>query len=789
MRQVPGEPGLAAVLAGRNIIRRTNEQAYDVLAKKTLNFIKNEAKTTGLSKEEIGKQLVAAIENNRAVANQLVGRAQVELHKAYKKSGFLDEAKLLKEGRTIELDQLRKLRAAIPDEIADPLVKEGILTRSVEELVGRELKKFDDLVIRADAMNARLAEIGQPIKDFSQKYINFNEEQLMNEIIGGVSIKGLPISRNALGYIYHRITPEGAAALQDATYINKFRTFVSANIAPAKQRHLKGTIEEVNKWAVEEGILKPGQKFFTDDPLRSMRIRQWFSKRGSALAYEVRAVADIFATPKAGGESLAHFLNRARVTGYRGAKFNFTKKHLKKLAKDEKFSLRKARLKEIELKLEEHGYGGLNIPHDIAKDARLTINTLTKDTPEWREFNKLWDQIMVPYRALVTLPIPIYHMRNLLGNVYNGAWLGKAKDVRDWKRGFEIAIKFHVGKFLSPADQKIVDEAMRLGVIGRSGLTYEIRSMMNLAQSGAVLEKIPLFGPALRESKKLLTHIGEANEDAARLAVYLNQKKKGKSMWEAAAHVRKYLFDYENGLTMFEKKYPRRLSFFYTFTRFNTPLQLEYLRPDKIYKHMIIARTLGYHERSVKDELPQFLERIDTIPSEILGLGPGYINLGLPFSDEILVSGRRDISNLRTLPRAMMNMLAPPLQSIAELALGKETFLGADINELDKAGVVGWALEKVAPDWAKDWLKIKKRPDGSVRMHPQWAHVIRSLPPMRFQMLLDRLVDVRFTPEERLKNFIAAAVLGTPFSKDRARLLKIREDLRVARTKTLLEGR
>jgi len=77
--------------------------------------------------------------------------------------------------------------------------------------------------------------------------------------------------------------------------------------------------------------------------------------------------------------------------------------------------------------------------------------------------------------------------------------------------------------------------------------------------------------------------LGNAIEHNARAAVYLDQIAKGVAPEAAAAHVRQYLFDYQD-LTQWESGVRRSVSRFYTWMRKNTALQLDTLArtPGKV---------------------------------------------------------------------------------------------------------------------------------------------------------------------------------------------------------------
>lgn len=99
----------------------------------------------------------------------------------------------------------------------------------------------------------------------------------------------------------------------------------------------------------------------------------------------------------------------------------------------------------------------------------------------------------------------------------------------------------------------------------------------------------------LEPGKKAFTAI----EDWHRAAAFVNQLKKGLSPRQAARNVFDSMFDYELGLTGFEQDVMRRAVPFYSWTRFNLPLQLRMLveHPER-YVNMAraargVEKTLG----------------------------------------------------------------------------------------------------------------------------------------------------------------------------------------------------
>jgi hypothetical protein len=110
--------------------------------------------------------------------------------------------------------------------------------------------------------------------------------------------------------------------------------------------------------------------------------------------------------------------------------------------------------------------------------------------------------------------------------------------------------------------------------------------------------------------------LGGTAENNARLALFINEVKAGKSYEEAGKTVHKFLFDYDD-LSHFEKTVAKKLIPFYTWSRKNIPLQLEMMvkEPDKFQKLNIIKQNI---EEGVDKPDP------DNVAPYMKNLGPIY---------------------------------------------------------------------------------------------------------------------------------------------------------------------
>ena len=114
--------------------------------------------------------------------------------------------------------------------------------------------------------------------------------------------------------------------------------------------------------------------------------------------------------------------------------------------------------------------------------------------------------------------------------------------------------------------------------------------------------------------------LGTRIEDNARLAHFINKLKSGLPLNEASNSVKKYLFDYTN-LTPVEKNVLRRVMPFYSFTRFNLPLQLKELVKQPKYatvmgKFQNFTEAWAEEETGTpvdKDSLPRYLNDLYSV--------------------------------------------------------------------------------------------------------------------------------------------------------------------------------
>lgn len=248
----------------------------------------------------------------------------------------------------------------------------------------------------------------------------------------------------------------------------------------------------------------------------------------------------------------------------------------------------------------------------LPKDLGEELMRLEKGEPGWlktilapsRTFNKNW-------KPLATAVRPRYHLRNILGNLYNASFVGGAK-LRRYPQALFQQMKGHIGTqmkegtlagkvyksiFKTAPERKYLRMATEDDVIGRGFFSVDINDMAEVADkvedfskmianidTPAMVYKIPV----LKQWMNTMQSFGSAVEDNARLGLYIDQLKKGASRIEAKNYVNKHLFDYLEGLGEGDKVI-KALIPFWSWRRFNVPLQFGALAKNPL-RHLAVQQ-------------------------------------------------------------------------------------------------------------------------------------------------------------------------------------------------------
>lgn len=295
---------------------------------------------------------------------------------------------------------------------------------------------------------------------------------------------------------------------------------------------------------------------------------------------------------------------------------------------------------------------GWALPENIAKDITASFdatNPLGLIGKGLDTFNRLW-------KPTATSMNPAFHFINVIGNMYN-TWLGGMKDPR---------------RFL---------QALKGGFNDAERIALEKSGILSRGQFGADLVARTFENPEGLDTLKLFEPFRKAGnffENNARSAFFLDQRgklmKEGLSEIEATSKaigkVNEYLFDYLTGLTPFETNVMRRVFPFYTWARFNIPLQYKSLitQPGKV---AVVSKLYKYLNQGGVPESDQ--EGI-TIPT--------------PFTDAdgnpIRYKPNLPVQDLFNLMNRPMDMLSPAIKEGVELGkFGLTTMAGKPQAPID----------------------------------------------------------------------------------------------------------
>lgn len=536
---------------------------------------------------------------------------------------------------------------------------------------------------------------------------------------------GIPVTRfehDDIQYLAHRITPEARKILAGEADPNLWTESHVRQVldVDVRDRHLQRrtlrdmTIQEANEWFMEQH----GVPLFIDDPAIATTMRVVSAEKAATSAEFLRSVTENPSWARRvsyrvqEGETLASIAEKlgtsvdelvernpslGQLRAMKGTQTSFTEFMSDLQPREHGIDVLRvgdapAGWRSIEGKRFGDFTDGFVFEPEVAKDLQGYIRLIDPD--ELNVILSYYDRYMNIWKMNALAWYPGYHFRNVVGNILNN-WAAGVKDPRVYEAAFWAwrgreggAIKLP-NKVTLPDGRvtdtltyrELADLAARHGARGR-GQYATVSDMMS--ESG--IRQRTWYSPFTiggRSPSDYAFMVQEAQEDWTRMAHFLDRLLKGDTPREAAASVRKYLFDYtEYGLTEFERTTMRRLVPFYTWTRNNLPLQLELLftRPGYAATHTKVFRTvegLSEGEGVDPEHLDEFIAggmplRVGTSPE---GMPRYWRSLyWLPFAD------LAQISTAGELGRFVGSSVTPVLQAPIEAITGRTLHFGGDVE-------------------------------------------------------------------------------------------------------------
>lgn len=237
---------------------------------------------------------------------------------------------------------------------------------------------------------------------------------------------------------------------------------------------------------------------------------------------------------------------------------------------------------------------GVNVPSRLIFDKGIAkhidaLHTALTLPPELHPFLKVYDGIQAEWKAWTLAIFPAYHIRNVVGNLWNN-YLGGIHTPDAYLKanamqlGKNISIELGAGGKMS--GKQILSEANKSGILNVGQYFGDIEDYFKTELKEGIGK---YYKKGLRPPVAWGLKVGNRLENNAKLAMFIHRLEEGYSISDAAMEVKKYLFDYSD-LTVSERDVLRRIFPFYSWTRKNVPLQLEALitHPSRL---MTVAKT------------------------------------------------------------------------------------------------------------------------------------------------------------------------------------------------------
>lgn len=482
-------------------------------------------------------------------------------------------------------------------------------------------------------------------------------------------------------------------------------------------------IRQVNEDLVHRLGLEAGTKIFVDDALTGIALR-------GKTAFQAAAQTDIFeklAQESINGEPLVSILRPSDGALKRAAFAKMAEENgWKQLDSGEG---KKLALGEV--------WGPPEIMDDLSKMHDMIVND--ESLKAFSNFLNKWNGIWASYATVPVVFGTGFHSRNSIGNTilaFMGGLTNPAKyaqaTVVQWgvaqtralmkKDGlnFEEALAKQVK---SPRTRQLITDMREHGIIS-NGFFADISGdeVDNVLRHNSLKDWMnpKKIIPRVNDNQLIRTgrKVGDVVENNARVALYMDAFDKMGNVQNAANHVKKYLFDYQD-LTPFERRYMKSANRFYTFTRKNVAVQMYTLAHDpwRIATANKLEGMLYNHGDTQDANLPDYARKGGFQISRLLGKPQGTdgvgMNIDTPFDNAVktldpimqgisMIPGLQQVvppeyrSNKGELAKSIVGLRAGgPVEFInflMEQSTGKDLYSGKDISKEGK----GKTFERLA---------------------------------------------------------------------------------------------
>lgn len=271
--------------------------------------------------------------------------------------------------------------------------------------------------------------------------------------------------------------------------------------------------------------------------------------------------------------------------------------------------------------------------------------------------------------------------------------------------------------------------------------------------------------------------VGRVIEEQSRMINFISNLIDTGDVTHAAQRTKQFLFDYQNGLTSFEKNVMRRLIPFYSFTRFNLELQAKTLlsAPGKIAMEIKAVQSLG----SIMGGEPMSKDEVDLLPTWMKN------NLNLKRRTE---DGKYEILSGFGTPieqpfqafqgNTLMGSLSPIIKFPVEKMTGYNLFRGKMTSQVTDA-----EMFRVFPEPVKQFIgyvewegvdKQGKKYTVYKSLRPERMHTLLSMPYGRFISTVGSMTDKDVSGDLRTLGLFTG-IQARPFEEEQLASQRERE--------------
>lgn len=259
-----------------------------------------------------------------------------------------------------------------------------------------------------------------------------------------------------------------------------------------------------------------------------------------------------------------------------------------------------------------------------------------------------------------------------------------------------------------------------------------------------------------------------ASEIPTRLMLFTIEAKRTGSLGEAARSVKKYLYDYSN-LTVFERRFMRRMMPFYTWTKHALSVSADslYKQPGRVGHMYKFVNNQNNHIDADPADYPDWLsvrlKRVKVTRDLITGEKKVDVKQGYGLVQEDTMQLWKDAFGgdaSRLLTRGPF-ALVPALESMVD----KDFFRGSHIKAqlYNSSSYESGRAYQNSPEWLKKAVGYRVDESGYAKVDPRAAWLLSEIPPSRFINMARKIYD---SPDGKFNWFsLARQVLGEKIYK------------------------